>query len=218
VNRWLAMLLSPIHGDGALAPAHRRDLENSGITERSWISQGIRAVPPSAGDRLLGFQIPAAVTSLMLIPYPDPAGGYFDAFQVKLFPALADGDGHKVKYLQPWGSAPHLYFVREALAAVMDASRPLFLVEGAKKAIAAAQLGLPAVGFNGIQGWHVRGSRELLDDFDHIPLEGREVKILPDGDVRTNPDVERGAARLAEALEARGAHVRVVLLPTVLAA
>lgn len=208
----LEFLLSPVF-DGALAPAHRQDLAKSGITEATRSAQGIRSVPPSDFDHLLGFRVPAAVTSLLLFPYPDPAGGYFDMFQVKLFPALEAGDGRTVKYLQPRGSAPRLYFVRSVLPLVMDPTVPLYLVEGAKKAMAAAQLGLAAIGFNGIQGWHVRGSRALLEDFARLPLRGRRVKVMPDGDVQTNPAVERGAAELADTLEQRGARARIVLLP-----
>jgi hypothetical protein len=209
----LEFLLSAAYGAGGLAPANRADLDRSGITEASRNAQGIRSVPLCDFHRLLGFRVPAAVQSLMLIPYPDPDGGYFDAFQVKLFPALEDRDGHKTKYLQPRGSAPRLYFVRRVLPLVMDPRAPLYLVEGAKKAITAGQLGLAAVGFNGIQGWHVRGSRDLLPDFDRIPLEGRVVELVPDGDAATNPDVARGAAAFGQALSERGAEVRLVVLP-----
>jgi Domain of unknown function (DUF3854) len=94
---------------------------------------------------------------------------------------------------------------------------PLWCVEGEKKALAVAQLGLPAIGFCGIEGWHVAGSRALLPDFDSIALN-RTVKLLPDGDVATNLDVRRGAIRFARALEARGASVEVVTLPAELAA
>jgi hypothetical protein len=212
MNPNLEFLLSRVF-DGSLAPAHRADLDKSGITEASRIAQGIRSVPPSDLDLLLGFQVPTAVRSLMVIPYPDPDGGYFDAFQVKLFPALEDRDGHKTKYLQPRGSAPRLYFVRSVLPLVMEPSAPLYVIEGAKKAITAAQLGLAAVGFNGIQGWHVRGSRALLPDFDRIPLEGRVVELVPDGDAATNPDVARGAAAFGQALIERGAEARIVVLP-----
>jgi hypothetical protein len=207
------LLSAAYYGTGGLAPAHRADLDRSGITETSRISQGIRSVPPCDFDRLLGFQVPHAVTSLMLIPYPDPAGGYFDMFQVKLFPALEDGDGHTVKYLQPRGSTPRIYFVRRVLPMVMDPAVPLYVVEGAKKALYAAQLGLAAIGFNGIHGWHVRGSRELLPDFDRIPLDGRVVELVPDGDAATNPDVARGAAAFGRALMERSAEVRLVVLP-----
>jgi hypothetical protein len=209
----LEFLLSAVYGAGDLAPAHRADLDKSGITEASRISQGIRSVFPWDFHRLLGFQVPAAVQSLMLIPYPDPDGAYFDAFQVKLFPALEDRDGHKTKYLQPRGSGPRLYFVRSVLPLVMDSRAPLYLIEGAKKAITAGQLGLAAVGFSGIQGWHVRGSRDLLADFDRIPLDGRVVELVPDGDAATNPDVARGAAAFGQALSERRADVCLVVLP-----
>jgi len=212
MNVHLDFLLSAVY-EGNLHPDHRADLVKSGITNESRVAQGIRSVPPSAFDRLLGFRVPSAVTSLMLIPYPDPAGGYFDMFQVKLFPAIEDGDGRQTKYLQPRGMVPRAYFVRAVLPRVMDPGVPLYLVEGAKKAIAAAQLGLAAVGFAGIHAWHARGSRSLLRDFDAISLEGRVVEVVPDGDLVANPSVENGAAELAEALEARGARVRIVLLP-----
>jgi hypothetical protein len=212
-NPHLAFLLSAIYGAGAIEPKKQRpDLDKSGITEASRISQGIRSVPPSDFDRLLGFQVPA-VESLMLIPYPDPSGGYFDSFQVKLFPPLKDSDGHTTKYLQPRGSRPRLYFVRSVLPLVMDPAVPCYFIEGAKKTIYAAQLGLAAVGFNGIHGWHERGSRDLLDDFDRIPLRGRVVELVPDGDAASNPDVARGAAGFGRALVQRGAHVRMVVLP-----
>jgi hypothetical protein len=37
--------------------------------------------------------------------------------------------------------------------------------------------------------------------------------LVPDGDVQTNPNVTRAAERFIDALTARGALVRVVLLP-----
>jgi hypothetical protein len=37
--------------------------------------------------------------------------------------------------------------------------------------------------------------------------------LVPDSDWQTNPDVERGVDRFAAALMARGARVRIVVLP-----
>ena len=97
--------------------------------------------------------------------------------------------------------------------AVLESTTPLYLVEGAKKALAVAQLGHAVVGFLGIEGWHVKGSRELLPDFDQVPLAGRTAELLPDGDVQTNWNVARGVARFGTALRGRGARVRLVVLP-----
>jgi len=221
MNLTLEFLLSSIFASG-LATAHRADLEKSGITEVTRLAQGIRSVPPSDFHRLLGFRVSTPIISLMLLPYPDPAGGYLTMFQAKCFygdtkrdePATATKKkAEPPKYLQPRGMGPRLYFVRSVLSQVMDLAVSLYLVEGQKKTMAAAQLGFAAVGFAGIQGWHVRGSYRLVDDFAHIPLVDRRVMICPDGDVQSNPDVEKGAADFAEALEAAGANVQIKLLP-----
>ena len=101
------------------------------------------------------------------------------------------------------------------LDAACVATERLWLVEGAKKALAVAQLGLAAVGFEGIEGWHRgRAVTTLLADFDLIPLAGRLIELVLDGDVETNSAVQGGAARLADALRARGARPRLVRLPT----
>jgi hypothetical protein len=59
----------------------------------------------------------------------------------------------------------------------------------------------------------VAGSTALVGDFDAVPLGGRRVELVPDGDWQTNAGVRRGALRLAEALDRRGSRVRLVRLP-----
>jgi hypothetical protein len=210
VNPHLALLLSSVYS-GALAPEHRADLAKSGLTDATIQAQRIMSVPPNMIGRLLGFDI-EAIRSAMLLPYPDPAGGFLDFVRMKVFPPLVKDTG-TIKYLQPKGSAPHLYFVRACLDR-LDSAEPLWLVEGEKKAAAVAQLGLPAVGFAGAEGWHVRGSRWLLDDFDALKLAGRSVHVVPDGDYQTNPNVSRAMQHFGTALRGRGAEPTVVLLPT----
>jgi uncharacterized protein DUF3854 len=211
MNPHLAFLLGPVY-EGNLHPAHRADLAKSGIQEPTRQAQGIRSVPPSMIPQLLGFD-PRGVTSALLFPFPDPAGGFMDHVRVKVFPPLTDAEGHAIKYLQPRGSGVRLYFARVCLPEALEGTDELWLVEGEKKCLAIAQLGMPAIGLCGIEGWHPRGSRDLLPDFDHIRLENRVVELLPDGDWRTNPDVARGVARLHEALTRRGARSRLVALP-----
>jgi hypothetical protein len=136
-----------------------------------------------------------------------------DQIRVKIFPPANDKDGHSIKYLQPKQSGVRLFFPLATLDRVLEATTPLWLVEGEKKALAVAQVGLPAVGFCGVEGWHVTGSRTLLPDFEAIPLQHRVVELAIDGDVSTNPHVARAARRLADALRARGAQPRLVVLP-----
>jgi hypothetical protein len=212
MNPHLELLLSRVY-DGALAPEHLSDLRKSGLTDATIAANLIRSVPPATISRLLGFDLPKAVRSALLFPFRSSAGGFVDHPRVKIFPALTDREGHTVKYLQPRGSRPRLYFVAGCLGDVLEGDGPLYFVEGEKKALAVAQLGLAAVGFCGIEGWHPRGTTMLLEDFDAIRLEGRVVKLVPDGDWQTNPDVDRGVRRFARALHARGAVPRLLVLP-----
>lgn len=210
MNSALALLLSRYY-DGALHPEHRVDLEKSGLIEATIQGHYIRSVPPAMNRPLLGFD-PPGVRSALLFPFRSPAGGFMDHVNLKVFPALTDPEGHTVKYLQGRGMPPHLYFTVLSLQA-LEADHPLWLVEGAKKSLAVAQLGLPAIGFCGVEGWHRTGSRDLIPDFDAILLEGRIIELLPDGDVQTNPLVRQGVEQLALALRRRGARPRLVLLP-----
>lgn len=211
----LEFLLSRV-SDGALAPEHLADLRKSGLSDDTIRLQKIRSVPPHLIDQLLGFDA-RAVVSAYLIPFPNPLGGWLNHVRLKVFPTLTTERG-RLKYLQPRGSGVRLFFPLRTLAATLTGSAPLWLCEGEKKGLAVAQLGLPAVGFCGIEGWHLAGSRALLPDFDALHLEGRRVKLVPDGDWQTNRNVHRGAFRLQRALADRGAVVRLVVLPEEVAA
>jgi putative DNA primase/helicase len=207
----LHFLLSASYGGGALAPEHRADLRASGLTDETVRLHRLRSVPPNMISQLLGFDPP--VRSAMLIPFPDPRGGFLGHVRLKVFPSFQSRRGDTVKYLQPRWSGVRLFFALATLEDALAGAGPIWVVEGEKKALAVSQLGLPAVGFSGIEGWHLTGSRQLIPDFDCLPIRGRIFELVPDGDWRTNPAVER-AGRFAEALEARGARVRLVVLPS----
>jgi hypothetical protein len=213
MNAHLEFLLSAIY-DGQTRldhPAHLADLRRSGLTDETIRLQKISDVPPHMIDQLLDFQA-SKVTSAYLIPFPDPRGGWLDHIRMKVFPSIATENG-TCKYLQPRRSGVRLFFPLATIDTVLHSTEPLWIIEGEKKSLAVAQLGLPVIGICGIHGWHTGGSSALLADFDTIPLKGRTVELTPDGDVATNPHVARGALGLARALEARGACVRLVVLP-----
>lgn len=120
-----------------------------------------------------------------------------------------------MKYLQPRRSGVRIFFPLATLDAVLRTAAPLYIVEGEKKALAVAQLGLPAIGISGIEGWHLGGSRDLHPDFDDVGLEGRRIHLVPDADMRTNGEVARAVQRLVNALAARGvAKTQLVLIPS----
>jgi hypothetical protein len=210
VNRHLDFLLSCLY-DEPLHPEHLADLRKSSLTDETIALQKIRTVPPHMIDQLLGFPAPH-VQHCYLIPFHDPRGGCFDLVRMKVFPTLTNENG-TTKYLQPRRSGIRIYFPRATMDAVLRTADPLYFVEGEKKSLAVAQLGLPAVGICGVEGWHVAGARDLHPDLDDVGLRGREVRVILDGDVRTNPAVTRAAQRLAAALAARGARGQLVLVP-----
>lgn len=211
MNPHLALLLSRVY-DGAFAPGHLEDLRKSALGDDIIREQHIRSVPPAMFRPLLGYDLPHVV-SMLLFPYPGPEGGFMDAVRVKLFPPQRDAKGHAFKYAQPRGSRPRVYFVRRCLRKVLEGDERLLLVEGEKKALALAELGYACVGLAGVEGWHTKGDRRLLTDFDGIQLRNRLVEIVPDGDYQSNADVKRAVQRLGTVLADRGARVRVVLLP-----
>lgn len=215
MNPHLDFLLSVVYDHDPLTPLHRADLDKSGLTDETVARQKIRSVPPDMIAPLLGFDIPA-VQSTMLIPFPAPAGGFMDHVRMKVFPSFTDRRGSTVKYLQPHRSGVHLYFPLVTLDRALHADEPLYLVEGEKKSLAVAQLGHAAIGFCGIEGWHLAGSSALLPDFDDVGLAGRIVDLIPDSDWQSNPHVHRAVMRFSDALTARGARARVVVLPTTL--
>lgn len=204
MNPHLEFLLSTVY-DGNVAPAHRKDLWKSTLTDETIAAQFIRSVPPRLISQLLGFD-PPGVVSALLFPFRSPHGGFMDHVRVTVFPSLTDAEGHAVKYLQPRRSGVRLYFVARCLERVLRSDEPLWITEGEKKACCVAQLGYPVVGITGVQGWHAKGSCLLLPDFDAILLRGRVVELLPDSDYQTNPNVERAIRSLGYALAARGAQ------------
>ena len=204
--RLLGLLLSNLYRN-FISSEHLADLRKSGLTDETIQAHSVRSVPPWMITGLLGFD-PSYVQSALLFPFLAAGGGFINHIRVKVFGTQA-ACKDRPKYLQPKGAPPRIYFTVPALQK-LENQEPLWCVEGEKKALAVAQLGLPAIGFSGIHGWHSQRHRDLLPDFDFIQLQDRIVELVPDGDWKTNPHVERGANGLAFALRARGARVRLV--------
>src|SRR5262249_42894046 len=159
-------------GLDGLAPEHLADLRHSGLTDDTIQLHRIRSVPPHMIRQLLGFDS-KAIRSAMLIPFPDPRSGFMDHVRLKVFPPFSGAKNNTVKYLQPRGSAPRLFFCLATLRDALEGDGPLWVVEGEKKALAVAQLGLPSIGICGIEGWHRAAYPQLLRDFDPLRLRDR---------------------------------------------
>src|SRR5262245_12961728 len=153
----LDFLLSDIYKTSTFHPDHLADLRKSGLSDETIARQKFRTVPPHMIDLLLGFSAPK-VQHAYLIPFPNPRGGWMDHVRMKVFPSITTEKG-TTKYLQPRRSGVRIYFPVATLDAVLHSTEPLYLCEGEKKALSLAQLGLPAIGICGIEGWHPAGAR-----------------------------------------------------------
>ncbi len=100
---------------------------------------------------------------------------------------------------------------------IADMSVPVIYVEGIKKADSittaarAAGVEVLVVAISGV--WNFLCEGKPIPDLLVIPVEGREVGIVFDSDVLTNPGVQGAAVRLAETEIRRGASVQLAYLP-----
>jgi hypothetical protein len=124
-------------------------------------------------------------------------------------------DGQDVKYEHPKGEPPRAYFPAAALPLLQDGESPVYVVEGEKKALACAQLGLAAVGIGGVYSWKPGGAEKLIPDLEAIRWEERTVYIVFDWDPKdsTRRQTADATRRLALLLRGAGAVVYSVELP-----
>lgn len=134
-------------------------------------------------------------------------------------------DGRPMKYLSAKGERG-MSVHPKVRAFMTDTSAPLVLVEGTKQNLAAVTAlhnrAVCVVGMNGIRGWcwnpgkdarHEGSAGTPLPDWGHIPLKGRKVYVIPDGDWQTKEGVRKGAEALREFLDSRGAETFQVCVP-----
>jgi putative DNA primase/helicase len=196
---------------GLTFPAHLEDLRKSGLSVETIAKAGIYSATAEEVEQLVGFHAGPG----LVFPYDD------DYAQVKPDRAWTTADGKLAKYLAPRQKPKRLYFpplLDEALFS--DASVPLWVTEGEKKALKAAQEGLACIAVSGVDGWRRRerpGDSTTpsvpLPDLDLISWRGRKVYLCYDSDAVTKEQVRRAEGSLAAELERRGAKVTIVRLP-----
>ena len=117
-----------------------------------------------------------------------------------------------VKYESAKGTKICLDVPKRSFPHLGDISVPLYFTEGERKADCLASLGLCVVGLCGVWGWRSEG--KPLDDFDAINFVGRRVAVLFDSDIRSNRTVYQAAHVFAAFLQARGAKVTILEIPS----
>lgn len=194
-----------------LAPDHRIDLKNSGLSDATIAAAGIAAVPPNDIAKVIGYNIPDVLSA-----YTIPFGNGFNRIKVFYAPGAKPAPGKKLrKYHQKAGTGNKLYFSPTLIpTALADIEKTIYLVEGEKKSLKAVQDGILAVGFTGVWNWKRKGTDELIPDFSKISLDGRDVVIVPDSDWKTKgKNLIQAIERFARALQLAGANVSILNLP-----
>jgi P4 family phage/plasmid primase-like protien len=116
------------------------------------------------------------------------------------------------RYLYPAGSMNRLDCPPRCVPGIHDPGRPIWFVEGQKKADALAALGVCVVAVLGVWNWLSRppgspkGTKGVpVSDFNAIPLKGRACAVVFDSDMTVKRGVEQAMVALADELITRGA-------------
>lgn len=205
---------------GNLTAAQLADLRKSGLTDETIAENGLSSLDdPTRIRHALNWSLAAKETAAKLgpclaIPYRTVSGRFTG--YVRLKPTTPRPD--RGKYESPAGSKNRPYFPVRALPAIADATAPLVITEGEKKALAATQAGLPTIGMSGVWNWQRKRKsndepRRLIPELGMIRWKDREVTICFDSDAADNDNIVLAEQALAAVLKERGAVVKIARLP-----
>jgi len=198
----------------SLLDYHRHQLYASGLTDATIAAAGIYSeTSPERNGEMLNWDGPANDLSACLVyPYFDAAGQTVLS-RLKPDSPRIDPCGKPIKYESPRGASNRAYFPPGVREQVHPPGQTVLITEGEKKALALAQAGYAVIGLVGVYGWKRSRREQLIDELEEVDWNGRDVVIVFDSDVSSNPDVQHAEARLAGHLRQRGANVRAVRLP-----
>lgn len=194
------------------------DLKRSGITDKHAASLGLKYLTPKQTVDRTGQ--PRADVPSYLIPYYTIGGKTTDYWRIRYLDAPRGAFGARMedrRYTQPSDTPPHLYFpktVKWMNPIARDASEPIVITEGEKKAAAGCIAGLPTIGLGGVWSWKSKQFKmDMLPEFDVITWENRPVYLCFDSDMNDKPQVAGALHALAGKLLDRGSVVNLVYLP-----
>lgn len=170
---------------------------------------------PEAGRRAAGIRYLTAAESASAV------GGASDGLAVP-FPGTGSGIVRQLgpetapKFKAPAGWKPRMYCgpLRPKLSwkrVQKDPRCKLYWVEGPLKALCLTWQGVPAIAFNGLDGWSC--DHRPIRDLAAFRWRGRVVVLLVDSDVPGKLEARRAIQRQADLLAALGASVKVVFIP-----
>lgn len=188
---------------------HLEDLKKSGLSDITIENAKVYSASADEVREILGFN--PTDSAGMVSPYPHTDG--FKRVKPDTPPII---NGKAAKYLSPKGSGNRIY-IPPGVEKVLNAPDiPLYVLEGEKKALRAAQEGLACVALAGVWCFREKGENgegKIISDFDRITWHGRAVYIVFDSDVPPKPEVHAAGEALAQELRKRGGTVRFINLP-----
>jgi hypothetical protein len=189
-----------------LAEHHERMLvEDSGIDSEVVSERGYYTVTDVGELKCLGFVGAQLRVPALALPIHNIDGEYA---LTRIRPDHPRPDMTRpdrlVKYEQPPNTGVVLDVPKRCQSYLTDTERPLWVVEGEKKADCLASRGEIAIALLGVGCWKRDG--QLLPDWDRIWLIGREINVAFDSDVGTKYQVALQRQRLAAMLEKRAGY------------
>jgi hypothetical protein len=158
----------------------------------------------------LGFSERQRRAPALVIPMYSPAGELV-THQIRPDSPRENNAGKPIKYETPARSPIRLDVHPSQTERVRDASVPLWITEGVKKADSLVGRGQCVVALQGVWCW--AKDNVPLPEWEDVRLWGRPVSVVFDSDVTTNPKVQAALEGLVGFLRSRGARVRVIYLP-----
>jgi hypothetical protein len=194
-----------------LSPAHQRMLfEESCLSTSVAVERIYRTVASKADLAQLGFSKPQQIVPALVVPMYSPAGELV-THQIRPDTPRKNDSGKPIKYETPAGSPIRLDVHPCQSGRVKDASVPLWITEGVKKADSLVSRGQCVLALQGVWCWQKDGVP--LQDWEDVRLWGRSVCVIFDSDVTTNPKVQTALEALVGFLRGRGARVGIAYLP-----
>jgi hypothetical protein len=185
-------------------------LEESGISPTVVAERGYYSAKTKKELAKLGFSERQRRVPALVVPMYSPAGELV-THQIRPDSPRENNAGKPVKYETPSRSPIRLDVHPSQTKRMRDASVPLWVTEGVKKADSLVSRGQCVVALQGVWCW---GKDNVpLREWEDVRLWGRPVCVVFDSDVTTNPKVHAALEGLVGFLRSRGARMRVIHLP-----
>lgn len=197
-----------------LSEGNRADFGKSGINEDTLKSWGtfIRTITREEASSRLGFTAPSGGWWLS---YPELLENKASSYGTFKPDTPLINEGKPVKYLRPKGETSRIFRPLELEADILqDATKPLFITEGEKKAIKATQEGFNCIGVAGVWCWKSKHTDDsVIEDLKAINWKNRTVYIIPDNDYHEKTQVLNAFVKLGLKLASFGANAKLVSIP-----